>query len=256
VSANPSENSRLQKLLRTGSAELEAALAESTDLDEKLSAALTAGVPEVREPSRLTRVLQTGEVDLQETLAASTDVEQRLTETLDEVAAEATAATFLKLGQRGDAYQRGHASRGSGDAVIDPEVLARAAGTAVVALMVTDAWGSTYHRVVALWRHVDPEGATAVGMALEETREELFKAQRRGGPAAMEDLEGDWCRRLRRLLVADPSAAPELEEILAAARASLPEDERPPALSEQMHAHAGGSARVYQVGGDQHIVER
>lgn len=64
-----------------------AALAESTDLDEKLSAALAAGAPEARDPSRLSRMLRTGDADLQETLAASTDVERRLTETLDEAAA-------------------------------------------------------------------------------------------------------------------------------------------------------------------------
>lgn len=139
---------------------------------------------------------------------------------------------------------------------MDPEVLAQTAGTTVVALMATDAWQRTREGVVALWRRVRPVQADEIGTALEETREEILVARREGDSEGAEDLERDWRRRLRRLLAADPSIAQDLEEVLAQARASLPEDEQPPVPTVQMHAHASGHARVYQAGRDQHIVER
>ncbi|MCX5555336.1 hypothetical protein [Streptomyces sp. NBC_00038] len=139
---------------------------------------------------------------------------------------------------------------------MDPEVLAQTAGTTVVALMATDAWQQARDGVVALWRRVRPAQADEVGTALEETREEILVVRRDGDSAGAEDLERDWRRRLRRLLAADPSVAQELEDVLAEARASLPEAEQPPVPSVQLHAHASGSARVYQAGRDQHIIER
>ncbi|WP_189952153.1 hypothetical protein [Streptomyces alanosinicus] len=139
---------------------------------------------------------------------------------------------------------------------MDPEVLAQTAGTTVVALMATDAWQRTREGVVALWRRVRPAQADEVDTALEETREEILTARREGDSAGANDLERDWRRRLLRLLAADPSVARELEEVLAEARASLPENERPPVPSVRLQAHASGSARIYQAGRDQHIVER
>ncbi|MBT2443015.1 hypothetical protein J7E93_23490 [Streptomyces sp. ISL-36] len=139
---------------------------------------------------------------------------------------------------------------------MDPEVLAQTAGTTVVALMATDAWQRTREGVVSLWRRVRPLQADEVDTALEETREEILVAHREGDSAGAEDLARDWRRRLTRLLASDPSIAQELEEVLAEARASLPEAERPLAPSVHMHAHASGHARVYQAGRDQHIVER
>ncbi|WP_055522627.1 hypothetical protein [Streptomyces graminilatus] len=139
---------------------------------------------------------------------------------------------------------------------MDPEVLAQTAGTTVVALMATDAWQRTRDGVVALWRRARPAQADEIDTALEETREEILTSRREGDSAGAEDLERDWRRRLRRLLAADPSVARELEEVLAQARASLPEVEQPSVPSVRMHAQASGNARVYQAGRDQHIVER
>jgi hypothetical protein len=139
---------------------------------------------------------------------------------------------------------------------MDPEVLAQTAGTTVVALMATDAWQRTREGVVALWRRVRPAQADEVDTALEETREEILTAQREDDPASADDLARDWRRRLRRLLAADPSVARELEEVLAEARASLPENEQPPVPTVQLQAHASGNARIYQAGRDQHIAER
>ncbi|MEU7582004.1 hypothetical protein AB0B50_30950 [Streptomyces sp. NPDC041068] len=135
-------------------------------------------------------------------------------------------------------------------------MLAQTAGATVVALMATDAWQRTREGVVALWRRVRPVQADEVGAALEETREEILVLRCEGDSAGAEDLERDWRRRLRRLLEADPSVAEDLEEVLAQARASLPEDERPPVPTVHMQVQASGHARVYQAGRDQHIVER
>ncbi|MEV4504178.1 hypothetical protein [Streptomyces klenkii] len=139
---------------------------------------------------------------------------------------------------------------------MDPEVLAQTAGATVVALMATDAWVRTREGVVTLWRRVRPLQADEIGTALEETREEILAARRDEDAASAEDLERDWRRRLRRLLLADPTVAQELERIFEAARASLPEDEQPRIPMVQMQAHASGHARIYQAGRDQHIVER
>ncbi|MFD8913486.1 hypothetical protein [Streptomyces sp. NPDC059575] len=139
---------------------------------------------------------------------------------------------------------------------MDPEVLAQTAGTTVVALMATDAWQRTREGVVALWRRVRPAQADEVGMALEETREEILAARREGDSTGAGDLERDWRRRLRRLLAADPSVARELEEVLAEARAALPESEQPPVYAVRLEARASGHARIYQAGRDQHIAER
>ncbi|NNN31009.1 hypothetical protein HLK59_11625 [Streptomyces sp. S3(2020)] len=139
---------------------------------------------------------------------------------------------------------------------MDPESLAQTAAITVVGLMATDAWQRTRDGVVALWRRVRPVQADEIGTALEETREEILAAQQEGDTEGTQDLERDWRRRLRRLLAADPSIAQDLEDVLAEARASLPEGERPPVPAVQMHAHASGHARIYQAGRDQHIIER
>src|SRR5690242_2826621 len=96
---------------------------------------------------------------------------------------------------------------------MDPEVLAQTAGATVVALMATDAWVRTREGVVSLWRRVRPLQADEIGTALEETREEILAARRDEDAASAEDLERDWRRRLRRLLLADPTVAQELERI-------------------------------------------
>ncbi|MFD7335069.1 hypothetical protein ACFV98_03570 [Streptomyces violascens] len=135
---------------------------------------------------------------------------------------------------------------------MDAEILAQSAGTTVVALMATDAWQRTREGVVALWHRVRPVQAEEVDTALGETREEILTARQSGDADSVHDLERDWRRRLRRLLAADPEAARELEELLAEARASLPPEERPPAASVRLEAHASGNARVYQAGRDQY----
>ncbi|MEU9662990.1 Clp protease N-terminal domain-containing protein [Streptomyces chartreusis] len=74
-------DSRLQRLLQEGSAELKAALEQSTDLEEKLSATLAAA-PDAQDQAAVETMLRSGEAELRRTLAGSTDVEQKLVDTL------------------------------------------------------------------------------------------------------------------------------------------------------------------------------
>lgn len=138
---------------------------------------------------------------------------------------------------------------------MDPELLAQSAGTTVVGLMATDAWQRTREGIVGVWRRIRPAQAAEVDTALEETRDEILTLRQSEDAPGEEDLVRDWQRRLRRLLVADPAVADELQRLLDDARASLPPREQP-AQAAHMTAEVSGSGRVYQAGRDQHIVER
>ncbi|MEU1624230.1 hypothetical protein ABZ746_02570 [Streptomyces sp. NPDC020096] len=139
---------------------------------------------------------------------------------------------------------------------MDPQSLAQTASTTVVALMATDAWERTRDGVVALWRRVRPAQADEVGAALEETRAEVLTIRGDGDAEGEQALADEWRRRLRRLLIAEPGIARDLESVLAEARAALPSGQELPAPAVQLHAEASGRGRVYQAGRDQHIIER
>ncbi|MFE4204189.1 hypothetical protein ACFRSX_00200 [Streptomyces goshikiensis] len=82
MTAEPPLSPRLRELLRAGAAELEERLAETTDLDWRVSAALAGGSAEGDSTSRLDSLLLVGGADLRRVLAESTDVEQKLSESV------------------------------------------------------------------------------------------------------------------------------------------------------------------------------
>ncbi|MEV0371726.1 hypothetical protein AB0I10_18160 [Streptomyces sp. NPDC050636] len=129
------------------------------------------------------------------------------------------------------------------------------AGTALVGLMVTEAWGQAREGVVALWRRVRPADADAVGRDLDEARAELVEARTGAadGDATELELVGEWQRRLLRVLRDDPAAADELQRVLEAARGALPSET--PSAGVQLQARAEGSARIYQAGRDMRVQE-
>jgi len=143
---------------------------------------------------------------------------------------------------------------------VDAELLtlANTAGTTLVTLLATDAWGKSASAVGDLWRRVHPERAEAVRAELVEARAEVLAAQAAGDGVVESELVAEWRRRLRRLLAADPGVAAELRRVL--------DEELTPALSASgrnwtgdvdMRAEASGHGRVYQVGqGTQHITEQ
>ncbi|MGW1377537.1 hypothetical protein ACWD6P_25150 [Streptomyces sp. NPDC002446] len=126
------------------------------------------------------------------------------------------------------------------------------AGTALVGLMVTEAWGQAREGVVTLWRRVRPADADAVGRELEEARCELVEARDGDdGEATERELAGEWQRRLLRVLRDDPAAADELRRVLEAARGALPAET--PAAGPRLQARADGNARIYQAGRDMRV---
>ncbi|RSS51284.1 hypothetical protein [Streptomyces sp. WAC01280] len=131
--------------------------------------------------------------------------------------------------------------------------LARAAGTAVVTLMATDAWERTRDGVVALWQRVSPARADGVEGELEATRDDLLAAREDGDDLTEQELREEWVGRLRRLLREQPEVADELRRILGELD-TRPQDTG--AGTVQLRAEASGSGRVYQAGRDQHITER
>uniref|UniRef100_UPI002F91811A hypothetical protein n=1 Tax=Streptomyces virginiae TaxID=1961 RepID=UPI002F91811A len=80
--------SRLDDLLKTGSSELESALAVSTDIDGRLLTALTRGSGRDGNASRLDHVLDAGEDELRQTLSESIDVQERLEASLSRLTSE------------------------------------------------------------------------------------------------------------------------------------------------------------------------
>jgi hypothetical protein len=96
VKDSPPRKSRLEEFLQAGSNELEATLADSTDLSERVCDALEKTVSEGYS-SRLNGLLQAGDADLQETLAESIDIEERLAETLGRMASEGSGPTLLPM---------------------------------------------------------------------------------------------------------------------------------------------------------------
>lgn len=135
---------------------------------------------------------------------------------------------------------------------MDPLVMA--AGTAVVTAMATDGWEKARSAVVALWRRVHPDQAPAVDAELRDVRAEVLAAREAGDPGAERELAGDWQRRLRRLLAADPQAGAELRRVLDETLVPLlTPAERSRVQHIEMTATVSGHGRAYQAGRDQHI---
>ncbi|MEU9160665.1 hypothetical protein AB0D29_10405 [Streptomyces sp. NPDC048424] len=99
--------------------------------------------------------------------------------------------------------------------------LATSGATALVGLMVTDAWSGVRDRVSRfLTRSTTPGGGdggvqAVVAGELEASRTELAAARTDGDDALTADIEAQWRIRLRRLLLQDPAAADELRSLLA-----------------------------------------
>jgi hypothetical protein len=95
---------------------------------------------------------------------------------------------------------------------MDPLVLA--AASAVVTAMATDAWQQARAAVVELWRRSRPEHVGAIETDLDDTRAEVVAARTAGDRAAEGGLVGDWQRKLRRLVDANPGLGIELRRVL------------------------------------------
>ena len=126
------------------------------------------------------------------------------------------------------------------------------AGTTVVTLMTTEIWQRLNERLTQLWRRFQPAQADGVAAGFEADRREALMAVESDDEETLDELRAQWRGRIRRLLVADPSAREELSRLLDEL-APLPESE---ASGVVQHAKATGSARIYQAGRDQHVTDR
>ncbi|GAA2484244.1 hypothetical protein GCM10023100_30190 [Actinocorallia cavernae] len=92
--------------------------------------------------------------------------------------------------------------------------LAAAGATTFVQQMAADSWAQVRDRIVSfLSRRGDEEGV--IEGELEASRVELTSAIEAGDEQTASDVEAEWRTRLRRVLVATPSAAAELRQVIA-----------------------------------------
>ena len=95
---------------------------------------------------------------------------------------------------------------------MDPIV--RAAGTALVGAIATDAWQHVKQAVTGLWRRVHPGRADQVEGELDELRRQVLQARADGDPGTEHALEGAWQIRLQDLLGTDPALAADLRQVV------------------------------------------
>ncbi|MFE4493134.1 hypothetical protein ACFRKD_11845 [Streptomyces niveus] len=107
--------------------------------------------------------------------------------------------------------------------------LATAGATALVQQMATDGWSAARDRVTAFFAGRGTATPESVEEALDTGRAELAAARRDDDEQLRADVHAEWRARLRRALVADPTAAAELRSLL---------DELAPATSESRQAPA------------------
>ncbi|MQS11480.1 hypothetical protein F7Q99_04060 [Streptomyces kaniharaensis] len=113
--------------------------------------------------------------------------------------------------------------------------LAASGASALVGLMVNEAWSQVKPRFAALFgrgREAD------VAEELEETREELVEAAENGDESAARGAQAEWERRLRRAL-RDPQVATRLQGILDEFAQKRPEQ-----AAGSVHNEISGNARV------------
>lgn len=140
---------------------------------------------------------------------------------------------------------------------MDPNVAATATAAAdvLVRAMSTDAWQQIQAAMVALWRRALPEMADGIEAELAEAHAEVLATRDSGDEATEGDLAAAWRLRIRRLLEADPAVLDELTLVLNDALTALDGDERVRNSPYNVQVTAEGHGRIYQVGGDQYIVQ-
>jgi hypothetical protein len=103
---------------------------------------------------------------------------------------------------------------------MDPEytALASAAATALVTAMAQDGWEGIRSAVARLWRRGIPGHVTHIEAALEHSRQELAGTPQPLAEEAKGEFVAEWQGKLRRLLMAHPEAAAELNDVLRLGR--------------------------------------
>ncbi|MGW6841558.1 hypothetical protein [Streptomyces sp. NPDC054958] len=94
--------------------------------------------------------------------------------------------------------------------------LAAAGATAFVQQMATDSWARARDRIALFFARRDGGEGVVIEGELETSRGELTAALEAGDEQMVLDAEAEWRTRLRRTLMADPTAASELQSVLDA----------------------------------------
>lgn len=127
--------------------------------------------------------------------------------------------------------------------------LASAAGTTLVGLLVTDAWGRAQAAVSSLWRRARPEHAEVVEGELVQARDEAVAAHAAGDNSMQDALTAEWQLKFRRLLASNPDIAGELRRILdEELKPALPQSGQRWSGNVTMKASSHGNSKVFQVG--------
>ncbi|UJV43662.1 hypothetical protein CVT30_30900 [Streptomyces sp. AMCC400023] len=117
--------------------------------------------------------------------------------------------------------------------------------------MTTQAWEQARQTVVAFWRQRRPEEVPAIDAELVYGRTQVREALAVGDRSVEEALIGDWQRKLRRLLTADPSLGAELQRVLDEELTPLlPDAEAARITKIRMNAKVSGHGRAYMSGRD------
>jgi len=136
------------------------------------------------------------------------------------------------------------------------DALTLAAASAVVGPMTTQAWEQARQAVVAFWRQRHPEEVPAIDAELVYGQTQAAQALAIGDRAVEAALVGDWQRKLRRLLTADPALAAELQRVLDEELTPLlPVAEAARITKIRMSANVSDHGRVYMSGGKMTINE-
>jgi Spy/CpxP family protein refolding chaperone len=104
--------------------------------------------------------------------------------------------------------------KGSQSMDAESVALLQSGATTLVGLMVTDAWHEFRTRMAVLFGRGGQDLIDVTTQELDESRAQLLAAHQSGDVQALEDVEGEWRSRLRRLLAANPQAAAKLRAIV------------------------------------------
>lgn len=135
---------------------------------------------------------------------------------------------------------------------MDPIVLA--AGTALVKVIVTDAWPQAKDAVTGLWRRGHPQQADGVGTELDTLRADIMQARRDGDADTETALVGAWQVKLQQLLRADPTLATELRRVVDQVFTPALTPDEQTRVQTIITGTASGHARLTQAGRDVNAV--
>jgi hypothetical protein len=126
---------------------------------------------------------------------------------------------------------------------IDIAAMVGAGGTALVELMLTDAWAEAKYIAARIFRRRDEDNDEAILGDLEESRQSVASAAQSENSADLRsELEAEWRSRMRRAVGQSPANVAALKELIDLYGKSTQSQ------SVSFNATARDNSRVYQQG--------